>query len=46
MVRPSLANAKPLGDDPDPTETRRLLQIAEKSRIGEVKKSEFVEMIS
>lgn len=41
MIRPSLANALTLGDDPNPAETKRMLELAEKGRFGEVKKSEI-----
>ena len=41
MIRPVLASAIPLGDDPNPEETKRRQAVSEKGRFGEVKKSEF-----
>jgi len=40
MVKPVLAKAIPLGDDPSPEETVRLQRMSEKARRGEVKKCE------
>jgi len=40
MIKPVLGAAIPLGDDPDPEETKRLQDIVAKGRYGEVKKKE------
>jgi hypothetical protein len=41
MVKPVLADAAMLGGDPDPAETKRMLEISAKGRLGEVKKKEI-----
>lgn len=41
MVKPVLANAVPLGPDPNPEETKRLEDIVNKGRLGEVKKKDY-----